>query len=158
MTDTGPAQGLSNALVLDTDRPFPQRPFFCLSSFWQSKKQDQTNLEIVHELPFGFRKGRGTGTMFLVRRLLVDAKRHQVLYLMFLDWSLRLVLSEIMYQHRPQTDEQCMPLAAPGFHHPTPKARHHTRWVRLRGTGHFPETPGSTIRFLGHKTRDKRGL
>ena len=44
----------------------------------------------IRELQFGFRKGRSTAeTIFLVGRLqdLVDAKRHQVLYLMFLDWA-----------------------------------------------------------------------
>ena len=44
----------------------------------------------IRELQFGFRKGRSTAeAIFLVRRLqdLVDAKRHQVLYLIFLDWS-----------------------------------------------------------------------
>ena len=43
----------------------------------------------IRELQFGFRKGRSTAeAIFLVRRLqdLVDAKRHQVLYLTFLVW------------------------------------------------------------------------
>lgn len=44
----------------------------------------------IRELQFGFRKGRSTSeAIYLVRRLqdLVDAKKFQVLYLMFLDWS-----------------------------------------------------------------------
>ena len=44
----------------------------------------------IRDLQFGFRKGRSTSeAIYLVRRLqdLVDAKKHQVLYLMFLDWS-----------------------------------------------------------------------
>ena len=46
--------------------------------------------EHIRELQFGFRKGRSTAeAIFLVRRLqdLVDAKRHQVPYLLFIDWS-----------------------------------------------------------------------
>ena len=46
--------------------------------------------EHIRELQFGFRKGRSTAeATFLVRRLqdLVDAKRHQTLHLLFLDWS-----------------------------------------------------------------------
>ena len=46
--------------------------------------------EHICELQFGFRKGRSTAeAIFLVRRLqdLVDAKKHQVLYLLFIDWS-----------------------------------------------------------------------
>ena len=44
----------------------------------------------IRELQYGFRQGRSTSeAIYLVRRLqdLVDAKKHQVLYLMFLDWS-----------------------------------------------------------------------
>ena len=47
-------------------------------------------MEHIRELQFGFRKGRSTAeAIFLVRRLqdLVDAKKHQVLYLLFIDWS-----------------------------------------------------------------------
>ena len=46
--------------------------------------------ERIRGLQFGFRKGRSTSeAIYLVRRLqdIVDAKKHQVLYLMFLDWS-----------------------------------------------------------------------
>ena len=46
--------------------------------------------EHIRELQFGFRQGRSTAeAIFLVRRLqdLVDAKKYQVLHLMFLDWS-----------------------------------------------------------------------
>ena len=46
--------------------------------------------EHIRELQYGFRRGRSTSeAIYLVRRLqdLVDAKQHQVLYLMFLDWS-----------------------------------------------------------------------
>ena len=46
--------------------------------------------EHIRELQFGFRKGRSTAeATFLVRKLqgLVDAKRHQTLHLLFLDWS-----------------------------------------------------------------------
>ena len=46
--------------------------------------------EHIRELQFGFRKGRSTAeATFLARRLqdLVDAKRHQTLHLLFLDWS-----------------------------------------------------------------------
>ena len=46
--------------------------------------------EHIRELQFGFRKGRSTAeATFLVRRLqdLVDVKRHQILHLLFLDWS-----------------------------------------------------------------------
>ena len=44
----------------------------------------------IRELQYGFRPGRSTSeAIYLIRRLqdLVDAKQHQVLYLMFLDWS-----------------------------------------------------------------------
>ena len=44
----------------------------------------------IRPLQFGFRKGRSTSeATYLIRRLqdLVDAKKTQVLYLMFLDWS-----------------------------------------------------------------------
>ena len=44
----------------------------------------------IRELQFGFRKGRSTSeAIYLVRRLqdLVDAKKYQVLYVLFLDWS-----------------------------------------------------------------------
>ena len=44
----------------------------------------------VRELQFGFRKGRSTSdAIYLLRCLqnLVDAKKYQVLYLIFLDWS-----------------------------------------------------------------------
>ena len=46
--------------------------------------------EDIRELHFGFCRGRSTSqAVYLVCHLrdLVDAKRHQVLYLMFLDWS-----------------------------------------------------------------------
>lgn len=45
---------------------------------------------VLRDNQFGFRQGRSTSdAIFLVRRLqdLVDAKRHQVLHLLFLDWS-----------------------------------------------------------------------
>ena len=44
----------------------------------------------IRELQYGFRPGRSTSeAIYLIRRLqdLVDAKQHQVLCLMFLDWS-----------------------------------------------------------------------
>ena len=76
--------------------PSNYRPISLLQSCYKLYARIITNrltegLDIhIRELQFGFRKGRSTAeAIFLVRRLqdLVDAKRHQVLYLMFLDWS-----------------------------------------------------------------------
>ena len=80
------------------DDPANYRPITCSKhaiSYMHESSQIgclQVLMHIAHirELQYGFRPGRSTSeAIYLIRRLqdLVDAKQHQVLYLMFLDWS-----------------------------------------------------------------------
>ena len=100
-TQSSPAQwNIAQVVAIfkkgDADDPSNYRPISLLQTCYKLYARIIANRlseglgDHIRELQYGFRRGRSTSeAIYLVRRLqdLVDAKQHQALYLMFLDWS-----------------------------------------------------------------------